>query len=717
MKASFFSLLFSFFPAVFFSQTLITGTVTDEKETPLVGANAYLEGTYDGASTDEWGQFSFETSETGIKKLMVSFLSYDSYELTKDVSALRDLKIVLKEDVNSLETVTLSAGTFSAGDNSKISVLKPLDIVTTASARGDFIGALQTLPGTTTVAEDGRLFVRGGDANETQIFIDGIRVFSPYVPSANNVPTRGRYSPFLFDGITFSTGGYSAEYGQALSSVLLLNTIDEPPQTKTDISILSVGGGLGHTQKWNKNSLSLNTAYFNLAPYHAIFPDRNNWKKPYEAVSSEVVFRQKMGEGLLKAYSAFEGSFFKVIQDDINHPTGIDFELDNKNIYSNLSFSQMFDNGWNVFAGGSFSYERKKIAINLLHMDDTENAAHFKWKIGKRINSRIRINFGAEQFISNFKEIYNEEDSRGNLGFNNNVTAAFAEADIIFSRKFALKTGIRGEYVQLTDKSMVSPRVSFAYKTGSNSQLSVAYGDFYQQQEREYLKFDADLLPQHAQHYILNYQYNAHNRIFRAEAYRKVYNHLISYSDSIPGASTSFGENGNGYAQGIDFFWRDNESIKNFDYWISYSYLDTQRKYKNFPTAATPSFANKHNLSVVGKWWIEDLKSQLGLSYQFGSGRAYTDYNEPGFLQKKTKSYNNISLNWAYLISPQKILYVAVENVFNFKNEFGYQYASLPNSQGNFARRKLRPAADQFLVIGFFWTISQSGKDNQLKNL
>ena len=135
------------------------------------------------------------------------------------------------------------------------------------------------MPGTTTVAEDGRLFVRGGDANETQIFIDGIRVFTPYSPTTNNTPTRGRYSPFLFDGITFSTGGYSAEFGQALSSVLLLNTIDEPDQEKTDIGIMSLGATLGNTQKWDKSSLSVNASYINLAPYNAIFKNRNDWRR------------------------------------------------------------------------------------------------------------------------------------------------------------------------------------------------------------------------------------------------------------------------------------------------------------------------------------------------------------------------------------------------------------------------------------------------------
>ena len=132
--------------------------------------------------------------------------------------------------------------------------MKPLDIVTTAGAAGDFVAALQTLPGTTTVNEDGRLFVRGGDATETQVFIDGLRVFQPFNATANNIPTRGRFSPFLFKGITFSTGGYSAEYGQALSGVLLLNTTDLPDQEKTDISIMSVGGGVGHTKIWGDKS-------------------------------------------------------------------------------------------------------------------------------------------------------------------------------------------------------------------------------------------------------------------------------------------------------------------------------------------------------------------------------------------------------------------------------------------------------------------------------
>jgi carboxypeptidase-like protein/TonB-dependent receptor-like protein len=717
MKISIITILALLSPFFFFAQNTVSGIVTDNSGKPIFGANVYLEGTYDGSTSDENGKFSFETSETGTQTLTISYVSFEASKIIDDVSKMKGLKITLRDDVNSLDTVTISAGSYSAGDNSKISVLKPLDIVTTASALGDFVGALQTLPGTTTVAEDGRLFVRGGDAGETQIFIDGIRVFTPYSPTTNNVPTRGRYSPFLFDGITFSTGGYSAEYGQALSSVLLLNTIDEPAQRKTDIAIMSVGGGLGHTEKWEKSSLSVNTSYINLAPYIALLPDRNDWKKPFETASGEAVFRQKIGDGLLKVYGAFDTSDFELTQEDINQPEGTRFKLNNQNFYTNASYSKMLENDWTVFGGGSYTFGKTKVGIDEANIKDIENSAHLKLRLKKRFSNRFKLNFGAEQFVTDFNEDYDEPNFAAKLGYYNNISAAFTEADFIFSRKLALKLGVRGEYSELFKEFTVSPRISFAYKTGKSSQLSLAYGDFFQQPESEVLKFTNNLEAQHTQHYIMNYQYSANNRIFRAEIYRKQYTNLVTYNDEIPDVYTTFLNHGDGFAQGLDLFWRDNETLRNIDYWVSYSYLDTERKYKNYPVAATPSFANTHNLSVVGKYWINDWKSQIGFSYQYGSGRTYTDLNTPGFLQNKARDYNSVSLNWAYLLSQQKILYVSVNNVFAFKNVNGYQYANAPDVNGNFARRELLPAADQFFFVGFFWTISDDGKDNQLDNL
>lgn len=701
-----------------YSQTTISGKVIDSKGLALEGANVYLDGTYDGATSQTDGSFSFETEETGQQTLTVSFLSYETYQQVGDVKTFTNVIIKMRDDVNSLDTVVISAGTFEAGDNSKVSVLKPLDVVTTASAMGDFVGALQTLPGTSTVAEDGRLFVRGGDANETQIFIDGIRVFTPYTPTTNNVPTRGRYSPFLFDGITFSTGGYSAEFGQALSSVLLLNTIEEPDQEKTDIGIMSVGGALGHTEKWEKSSLSVNGSYINLAPYIALFPDRNDWDKPFHGGSGEAVFRRKFNSGMLKLYTAFDAGGFALTQEDINFPEGVYYKLNNNNLYFNGSYRGMLTDTWSIFGGISYTYAKNDFQFISDDIKDTENSFHAKLKLKRRFSSRFKLNFGAEYFATDFNEKYTGENINTiSYGYDNNIAAAFAEADFIFSKKLALKAGVRSEYSEIFKQLTLAPRISFAYKTGQNSQVSLAFGNFYQNPNSDVLKFDQDLEAESTTHYILNYQLNGDGKIFRAEAYYKDYHNLVKYDTDFASFNSQYNNNGSAYATGLDLFWRDNKSIKNVDYWISYSLLDTERDYQNYPQAARPSFANTHNLSVVGKYWIDDWKSQLGISYTFASGRSYTDPNLGGFLNQKTKNYNSISMNWAYLITQQKILYVSVNNVLGTQNINGYQYANTPNSNGFYESRALKPAADSFFFIGFFWTISENKTDNQLDNL
>ena len=701
------------------AQTTISGKVTDSKNNPILGANIYLDGTYDGTSTNEKGIFSFKTSEKGTQTLVISFISFETYIKTADVSLLKNLKIKLRDDVNSLDAVVINAGIFEAGDNAKVTALKPMDIVTTASALGDFVGALQTLPGTATVAEDGRLFVRGGEAEETQIFIDGARVFTPFTPTTNNVPTRGRYSPFLFKGISFSTGGYSAEYGQALSSVLLLSTIDEPDQEKTDISLMTVGLGVGNTQKWKNSSFSINTSYINLAPYLAIFKDRNTWNKPFQSLNGEMVFRQKFkDDSMLKLYSAYSYSDFDVLQDNINYEDGFRFGLNNRNLYFNGSYKNKFGNNWKYETSASFTNDHTNVKIIEDDVTSNENSLHLKGKLKKRFSSRARLSFGVEYFHTNFDESYTPTNSnKFDYGFNNSIFASFVETDIFFSKNLAAKVGLRAENTSLLNEFTISPRASVSYKSGKNSQFSLAYGQFYQNPKNEYLKFSENFNSENTSHLIANFQSVKQGQIFRIEAYYKDYNSLVKFDGNQPNFNSNFNNNGSGFAKGFDVFWRQNGKIKNTDYWVSYSYLDTKRDYRNYPTTARPSFASKHNLSVVTKHWIEDWKSQIGFSYQFASGRNFTNPNEVGFLNNETKNYNNLSFNWAYLIDQQKILYFSVNNILGTKNIFGYDYKNTPNMNGNFERQARVPNADSFFFIGFFWTISDDNKSNQLDNL
>lgn len=701
------------------AQTVISGKVLNEKGAPVAAANIFIEGSYDGGTTDDDGNFSFETTTTGAQTLVITSLSLEDVRETVTIEGYKPKTYNMLDSVNTLDAVVISAGSFSAGDNSKINALKPLDIVTTAGSAGDIVAALQTLPGTQTVGESGRLFVRGGESDETQTFVDGIRVAQPYGATANNLPTRGRFSPFLFSGMTFSTGGYSAEFGEALSSVLLLNTIDEPVQEQTDIALMTVGLGLGNTQKWkDRNSLSFNLAYINLQPYQWAIPQNVDWNKPYQSLSGETVFRRKYENGLFKLYAAFDHADFDVNQDDINQPTPTRVDMTNDNFYLNSSYNGSIGDGLTMLAGVSYGYSHNDIGLNLNKVNNGEHASHVKLKFRQTFSQRIKLTFGGDYFITDFSETYKEPTGfRFDSGYTNSIGAIYAETDIFFSKHFATKIGARSSYSGILGEATIEPRVSLAYKVADKGQFSLAYGDFYQTPRQDYLKYYKDFEHEKTAHYILNYMYNAEGKTFRAEAYYKDYDNLVKYNTTTPQFNSLYNNGGSGFAKGIDLFWRDNKSFKNTDYWISYSYIDSRRDYKDYTASVTPSFIAKHNFSIVTKYWIEDWKSQLGVTYMFNSGRPYNNPNAIEFMNGMTKSYHNLSLSWAYLLSQQKILYFSVSNLTGSQNIFGYNYANNAGPDGTFARQAVTQPADRFFFIGFFWTISDDKNTNQLNNL
>lgn len=701
-----------------FSQTKLTGKVVNKKNVPMQNVNVFVDGTYDGALTNENGEFSFETETKGNQILKFTLNGYLDVSENIFVEEYTNRVFTLHQDMNTIETVVISAGTIKAGDNSKVTALKPLDIVTTAGSSGDIVAALETMPGVNAVGESGKLFVRGGEAGETQTYVDGIRVAQPYGASPNNIPTRGRFSPFLFKGITFSTGGYSAEFGDALSSVLLLNTVDEPAGNQTDISIMTVGVGLGKSKKWKNSSLSFNTSYINLKPYYFLAPQSLDWNKAPESISGETVFRTKIKKGLLKIYAAFDNSSMNLNQKDINYADKIKFGLTNNNFYLNSVFKGNVATSLQLQTGFSFGYSQNKTGINSDKLTNYERALHYKLKFRQSFSNVFKLNFGGEFFHTNFDENYQAFSSyRVDYGYQNTTVAFFTEAEVFLSQKLAFNLGLRSSNASVVGEFTLEPRLSVAYKIANKSQISLAYGSFHQTANPDYLKFTQNLKYENTNHYILNYLYNDTGKMLRAEAYFKDYTNLVKFDSNVSNYNSNFNNNGLGYAKGIDLLWRDNKTVKNLEYWLTYSFIDSERDYKNYETKVTPSFIANHNFSIVTKYWVNKLRSQIGLTYSFNSGRPYDNPNENEFMNQKTKSYNNLSLGWSYLISQQKILYLAVSNLLGSNNVFGYQYANSPDTTGTFQRQAITQPASRFFFVGFFWTISDNKKTNQLDNL
>jgi len=696
-------------------QATVQGSVTDESGNPVIGANVYIKDSYDGASSDLNGAFSFKTSEEGLQMLIVTFVGYEKHqaEINLDDNSL-NLNIQLKEAINRLDAVVISAGSFSAGDESNREVLETLDIVTTAGATADVAGALNTLPGTQTVGEQGRLFVRGGEGYETRTFIDGLEVLDSYSPSAPQTPTRGRFSPFMFDGTSFSTGGYSAEYGQALSSALILNTKDVAVQDRTDISLMSVGTDIAHSQTFDNSSVSAKIQYTNLTPYFELVSQRINYEQAPISYESNFAYRHKTKNGTLKLYGNLNNTSLHIYRPQIIETSFEDeIKINNTYGYLNANYSSIINDNWSHSSGLSFTNSIEDLNVDDLELNDDLRGAHAKTVFFYDHSDKLSVKAGLENFTHYSRLLVSEDDVE--LDYNRNLSAAFTEADYYLSNDLVLRAGLRFEIDDIERQPYLAPRLSLARKIGKDGQLSVAYGKFNQSPEPEYFRVSQDLESEKASHYIINYQVNKDGRTFRVEGYYKDYDQLIKFDNQY--APETFTNEGYGFAKGIDLFWRDNKSIDNLDYWVSYSFLDTERDYQNFPYATKPGFSSEHNFSVVTKYFITDLKTQFGLTYSFASSRPYNNPNIPGFNTERTPAYHDLSINLSYLYRSNIIFHASVTNALGIKNIFGYEWSEERNANNEFVSRPITLPAPRFIFLGVFITLSKSKAINQLPNL
>jgi len=295
--------------------------------------------------------------------------------------------------------------------------------------------------------------------------------------------------------------------------------------------------------------------------------------------------------------------------------------------------------------------------------------------------------------------------------------AGFVETDIYLTNELAAKIGLRYEYSSLIRKSDLAPRISLAYKTGKDAQISAAYGIFYQKAENQQLFYTPDLGFTRATHYILNYQKMTKDQMFRVEAYYKKYRDLIK-TEPVNYYYFNYNNSGSAEAKGIEFFWRDKKTFENFDYWISYSYLDTKRDYLNYPGEITPNFASKNTVSIVMKRFFTDWKTGFNLTYTYASGRPYYNFmiNSSGKYytadQGHTKDYHSLNFSMEYVPSIGKtnpktfvVLFASMSNVLGYHPVYGYNYSFSGQN-----RQAIEPPANRFYFVGCFlsWGVDRT---------
>ncbi|MCW3461909.1 TonB-dependent receptor [Chitinophaga nivalis] len=709
--------LFIIAPICLLAQGKISGKITDGRKRALPGVNVFIKGSYDGATTAADGSFSFATSTTGDQILGATLSGYQSIEIKINTGSAQQVDIVMKSVANALRVVTISAGSFEASDSKKGTVLKPLDIVTTAGANGDLTSAIKTLPGAQQTNDREGLFVRGGTGYETQTLIDGMIVRNPFYSSLPDIPGRGRFSPFLFKGTTFSSGGYSAQYGQGLSSALVLESQDLPDRSSSSlgVSLIGVNAGLDNLSKDKKTSYGIEADYTNLAPYFNVIKPKQAPNLGPEIIGTSANFRRKTSAtGMLKFYGYANWSKMGFETPSLEYP-GLNesFKLRNNNVYTNLTYREKLNHDWHMYIGASFSTNTDDIVSDTISKHPTptlikvqSGLSQSRIVFDRNLGRFSMLRLGGEYQYAVERSAF---DGR-KMSFTDNYTAAFAEADIYFTPSFMGRAGGRAEYSSVLGKMNFAPRASLAYKLDNYSQFSFAYGDYYQKPEPKYILWDNGLGYMKATHYILTYQRMTKFTTFRTELFYKKYSDLVK-------TAPVYSNNGDGYAQGIEFFWRDRKTFKNVDYWISYSYLDTKRDFLNYPMRVQPDFAANHTASIVYKHFLPKLSTNLGLTYTFATGRPYYNPNLPAdkFMSERTMTYNSVGVSASYLTSIRKaftVFVLSVSNVLGNKQVYGYRYSS-----DGMRRDEVTPNVPRFIYLGMFMNFGIDRRQDVINNL
>ncbi|RLD94220.1 MAG: hypothetical protein DRJ13_15090, partial [Bacteroidetes bacterium] len=509
-----YTLLLSFFltqVCITFGQTSIIGTIRDNNGDPVPGANIYFEGTFEGCTSDTMGKFSLTTTIASESVLIISFMGYKQYRQALTPGELPlVIDVTMEELTKDLGEVVITVGTFAAGDESKSAVLSTLDLATSSGSFGDITSAISSLPGISNPGEEGGLMVRGGERYETATFIDDMLADDAFTAKIPNIPVRGRFSPMLFRGTVFSTGGYSAEYGQALSSVLLLNSIAMPK--KDELSLMAHTSGLhfSATKKWDRTAFSTSTGYNNMRLLYALVNSNIKWQQAPVSFSENLVFRQKIGRnGMLKAMGAYGYDNSSMYYTVLNTGEDVLYKMKNHNYFLLATYRDQIGKEWILHSGISYGKDDLLMGIqDTATYDKHKNTTELKLSFAGPVSKKIHLNVGASLFIKTLTQDYTSLPGEDvfTSDFVSPIGAFFTEAEIKLTKRISSRVGARYETLSLSNEAYLSPRLALACKTTQYSQISLGYGHFYQQAQDDFLIYNNDLKSEKAEHLIANFQ-------------------------------------------------------------------------------------------------------------------------------------------------------------------------------------------------------------------
>ena len=703
----------------------IYGRVTDAvSNEPLIGVNIVLLGTNFGDATDFNGRYEITGIPVNTYQIKASIIGYASKTKTDVVvqaSKPVEVDFSLIEETIKLQDVTVRAGYFSKA---------PTEIISTRSfgyeeirrAPGGFedvVRALSVLPGVAQ-ADPGRndLVVRGGAPSENLYIVDGIEI-----PNINHFGTQGAAGgPLSYINLdfvketTFSTGGFSAEYGDKLSSVLKINLRkgrDDRIGGKATVSATQFGLNLeGPVGKGNNFIFSARRSYLDFIFKAAGF----GFVPEYYDILSKADFRLDNSNSLS---FLFVGAF-----DNVRYFNNTaDQRFDNSRILGSdqtqyatgINYQHLIDNGF-----FNITLSRTYVDYNTLQRDtllnpifknisrEQENSLRadmvYKFSASTEITAGLMgklVKFDADVLLPNFVTTFGDTLPSNYLNTKDIYykSSAYLNFNHIFFNRLKTNLGIRIDYFNPLEKKLyAAPRISASYSINDLTSLNASGGIYYQSPSYIWLATDVNkdnLRDIRADHMVLGIDHLLRpDALIKLETFYKWYHDyptsllrpyliLANTGAGFEGSDdnfSSFGlepltDKGKGITRGIELSVQKKLSELRFYGIMSITYSET--RFTPLDEISRPgAYDQKWIINLSGGYKFNE-KWEASMKFRFASGRPYTPYESDGtqlvsnYLSEYFQPLHSLDIRvdrrW-YFSDLTLITYLDIQNIYNNKD-------------------------------------------------
>ena len=629
----------------------ISGYVTDsETGETLISANVGLQGTRLGASTNTLGYYTIPNIQPGTYTLVASYIGYKSYSREITLGADENLRLDINLIPESIELEEIEVRSQAELEEQKnigtaqvdTELIKELPSVFEA----DVFRSVQLLPGVKAASDfSSGLYIRGGSPDQTLILLDRTTVYNP----SHFFGFFSTFNPDAIKDVRLYKGGYPAEYGGRLGSVLSIYNKDGNRKEMAGSATVGLLASRASIEgPYKKGSWMLAVRRSTLEPLLA------GLRQSVDNIPSKFYFYDVNGKINFDANANNKFSLaFYAGQDRVSFPFTDDavFELDygNQTLSSNWThiFSEKLFSNTVITGSRYFNYPNFDLAGTPFKRENNIYDFSLKSDLEYLPNNdhRFKMGFWAGIFTFRLNDIFDERTTFQSR-IQNQYASFYVQDEWRASERWILTPGVRFNYFSDGEYIRTEPRMAIEFRPTDRIRLQGAYGRYNQFitliSNEAFSGFDVWLTsaegvsPAYGDQFVLGaktipfedygldieFYYRSMNDLFELDPFLPDVGGL-PYQDVF-----RFGE---GYAYGTEVFFE--KRAGRFTGFLGYTLAFTWRKFPGFNAEISnqeqtarfypPKYDRRHDINAVGNYQLSD-RWKFTASFNFATGQSYT---------------------------------------------------------------------------------------------